>query len=429
MKFILLILIFQLALSRVYSQDLQYARRIADTLSSGYFDGRGYVNEGSNRAAEYIARELSNFDIHSFGESYFQEFTFPMNIFPGNVKASLDGATMIPGRDFQVWSASPPVKGSFQIKTLKGNVFTSQKKLMRFSHRNHENTIIYVETKGVDKKKIQKGIDSLKFTNYLNAKGLIFAADQKLSWSVMMGYKQRAYPVIDIQQKIIKTRPRKISLDIDSRFVENNLVKNVCGFVRGSVQPDTFLVFTAHFDHLGRMGDQAYYPGANDNASGTAMVLDLARHYSLPENKPFYSMAFLFFTGEEAGLKGSGWFAEHPLLDQSKVKFLVNLDMVGTGSEGITVVNATKFKDAYNQMVKINADNEYIMTVKERGESCNSDHCPFYKKGVPSVFIYSMGNELKEYHNLDDIAQNLPFTEYKDIFRLVRDFMDQQRSE
>lgn len=87
------------------------------------------------------------------------------------------------------------------------------------------------------------------------------------------------------------------------------------------------------------------------------------------------------------------------------------------------MVNGSRFKEAYQRMAKINADQEYILTVKERGESCNSDHCPFYK-GVPAVFIYSMGKEFSEYHNDDDLFSKLPFTEYSDIFRLVKDFMN-----
>jgi Zn-dependent M28 family amino/carboxypeptidase len=196
------------------------------------------------------------------------------------------------------------------------------------------------------------------------------------------------------------------------------------GYVRGVVEPDSFLVFTAHYDHLGRMGKDVYFPGANDNASGTAMLLDLARYYSAEGKQPWYSIAFICLSGEETGLNGSGYYTRNPLFPLKQIKFLVNLDMVGTGSEGITMVNATVFKEAYERMVKINADHEYILTVKQRGESCNSDHCPFYQMGVPAVFIYSQGKEFTEYHNPDDKSSILPLTEYKDIFRLMVDFMD-----
>ena len=135
-------------------------------------------------------------------------------------------------------------------------------------------------------------------------------------------------------------------------------------------------------------------------------------------------MVFVAVSGEEAGLLGSTYLAGNPLFPLTAVRFLVNLDMMGTGSEGITMVNGTVFPKAYNLMAKINADNNYILTVRNRGESCNSDHCPFYQKGVPAVFLYAMGKEFTEYHNVNDQAVNLPLTEYEDIFRLIRDFMN-----
>ena len=89
------------------------------------------------------------------------------------------------------------------------------------------------------------------------------------------------------------------------------------------------------------MGKDVYFPGANDNASGVAMLLNLANYYSKKENQPKCSIAFIAFAGEEAGLLGSKYFSEHPLIPLNKMKFLVNLDLLGTGDEGMMVVNAT----------------------------------------------------------------------------------------
>ena len=122
------------------------------------------------------------------------------------------------------------------------------------------------------------------------------------------------------------------------------------------------------------------------------------------------------------GLKGSSYYVENPFFPLESIRFLINLDMVGTGSEGITVVNGTVYTDAFAKLDSINTANDYIAQVAERGESCNSDHCPFYQKGVPSVFIYSRGKEYLEYHNIYDLPEYLPFTKYEGIFRLLRDF-------
>jgi len=409
------------------AQDILYARKVIDTLSSPGMEGRGYVNRGDRKAAGFLASEYKRLGVSPFDDDYFQEYHFPMNTLPGKLELSVNGIPLDPGSQFQVWAASPAMAGNFKVKVLKGKDIMDEKRFRRFMKKDLTNKFLLIDKKGIEDKKALARIDSLKFTNYPGTKGMIFVSDQKLSWSVMIGYQPRNYSVIDILREALPEKPSTLSLTVESRFFREYRTQNVIGFLKGAVQPDTFLVFTAHYDHLGRMGSEVYYPGANDNASGTAMVLDLARHYKQPGNQPYYSIVFICLSGEEAGLHGSTYCADNPPVDLRKVKFLVNLDMVGTGSEGITMVNATVYKDAYQKMVKLNADHEYLLTVKERGESCNSDHCPFYKKGVPAVFIYSMGKEFGEYHNQDDISSKLPLSEYNDIFRLLVDFMNSMK--
>ena len=86
------------------------------------------------------------------------------------------------------------------------------------------------------------------------------------------------------------------------------------------------------------MGKKTYFPGGNDNASGTSMVLNLMEYYSNPINKPRYTIVFILFAGEEAGLLGSEYYTTHPTKDLNKIKFLLNLDLMGTGEEGMMVV-------------------------------------------------------------------------------------------
>jgi aminopeptidase YwaD len=424
-KYFLAVIILIQSLFSV-SQDIEYARHIIDTLSSPSFDGRGYVNGGDKRASEFIAGQFRRFNLKTFSKNYFQYYSFPMNTLPGKLEAKLNGKPLIAGEQFQVWAATPTLKGTYKVVVLKGKDITNPKRFARITTRDFNGKFVLIDKKGITDKIILAKLDSLRFTNFIRSKGLIYVSDQKLTWSVMVGYRPRSYAVLDIRREALPKKPHFIDLTIESVFEPDHSARNVIGYVQGKTEPDSFLVFTAHYDHLGRMGNAVYYPGANDNASGTSMVLDLARHYSLPENQPYYSIIFICLSGEEAGLKGSTFCAEHPTFPLKKVKFLMNIDMVGTGSEGITMVNATIYKDAFQRMVKINADNEYLLAVKERGESCNSDHCPFFKQGVPAVFIYSMGKEFTEYHNPDDKSSKLPLSEYKDIFRLVRDFMDSE---
>ncbi len=395
-----------------------------DTLAAQGMHGRGYVADGDKIAAKFLAGEFDKMRLLSFVPGYWQTYSFPMNILPGKLEAFANDKLLKAGSDYQVWAAAPDMNGTYKVVSLTSEILLNDKKLKKFSSEDYSHKFVLIDKKGITDKKALAVLDSLKFYNFLKAPGLIYLSDTKLTGSVMIGFKQRNYAVIDLRREALPKKMQTFSLEVESEFVPDHKAANVIGWIKGQAQPDTFLVFTAHYDHLGRMGKDVFYPGANDNASGTAMVTDLARHYSQPGNQPYYSMAFILLSGEEAGLLGAKYCASHPPFDLKKIKFLVNLDMVGTGSEGITMVNATKFKNAYDRMVKINAENEYILTVKERGESCNSDHCPFYEKGVPAVFIYSMGKEFTEYHNPGDQSSTLPLSEYSDIFRLMRDFMD-----
>ena len=179
------------------------------------------------------------------------------------------------------------------------------------------------------------------------------------------------------------------------------------------------IVFSAHYDHLGRMGLETYFPGANDNASGTAMLLSLAEHYV--KNPSDYNIVFIAFAGEEAGLVGSKYYTENPLFPIKRIKFLVNLDIMGSGEEGITAVNATLFEDQFETLQQVNSKKNYLSKIKSRGPAANSDHYWFTELGVPCFFIYTMGPN-KHYHDVFDTYEELSFAEYNDLFQLLIDF-------
>ena len=105
-------------------------------------------------------------------------------------------------------------------------------------------------------------------------------------------------------------------------------------------------------------------------------------------------------------------------IDLSRIKMLVNLDLNGTGDEGITVVNATAQQGIYDQLVAINEKTQDLPQVKSRGPACNSDHCPFVQKGVPAIFIYTMGG-VSYYHDVMDRPETLPLTKFDGLYRTL----------
>lgn len=359
-----------------FAQDVDAARKTIDTLTSEYFWGRGYTNNGLKKTAEYLAAEFKHYGLKPLaGKNYCQEFQFPVNTFPGKMDVSVNGIELIPGRDFII---TPDSRGT----KAKGKL-TEQ--------------------------------DS---THFMNAESrVIVSLENKLTWSV--ADKAQDYTNIQILKSGLKEKPASFDANIENKEVAAFKAWNVCGMVKGTRKPDSLIVITAHYDHLGGMGKETFFPGANDNASGTTLLLNLAKHYS--ENPPPYSIVFICFTGEEAGLIGSKYFSENPLINLSSIRFLINIDLAGTGDEGITVVNASVFPKEFTILKEINTANNYLAQVKSRGKAANSDHYWFTEKGVPSFFIYTLGG-IKAYHDVFDVAETLPLTEYSDLFNLITSF-------
>lgn len=419
-----LLLLFSIPFfSTVSGQDIRKAREIMDTLASQSMYGRGYVNNGTGIAADFIATHMKQTGLQPLSPEFRQDFFANIKTYPGTVSLKINGKPLKAGTDFALLTGSPSVTGKFKILMIDSTWFIKIKKLQRLHKKNLDKTLIMYDPAQM-KGKNSKLADSLFRYNYLECAGFIHISDKpSISWSVVSPTEVLDFPVLTVLASSLPRRSKKTDLTIELKVIEEFKLSNVIGYIPGTTEPDSFVVVTAHYDHLGMLGRDAYFPGANDNASGIAMLLDLAYYYQT-QNRPPFSMIFIAFAAEELGLKGSKYCAESSLFDLKKVKFLVNLDMVGTGSEGITVVNADQFPSYYDRMIKINSSKAYLPKVAKRGESCNSDHCPFYKKGVPAIFIYSNGKEHLEYHNIYDQADRVPLTEYDDIFRLVRDFID-----
>ncbi|MNU27523.1 Aminopeptidase YwaD precursor [compost metagenome] len=361
----------------VYSQHKAYSRAVVDTLCSPYFYGRGYVKNGMERAAQYIAAVFKENGLKPLsGQSYFQAFSYPVNTFPGMVKVSIDGQELVAGRDYLVGPESRANKGSFTLGQRDSNIYVAQAKVP-----------------------------------------VVIEQVKKLIWSPAPEVAE--YTLIQLLDTAGNKHPQTVQLNIEQAFIPEFKTANVCAMIKGTQYPDSFLVVTAHYDHLGGMGSQVYFPGANDNASGVALLLNLAQYYA--RNPQKYTMVFIAFAGEEIGLKGSKYFTEHPLMPLSRIKFLINTDLAGTGVEGITVVNATEFPKAFTQLQEINTKQKLFTAVHSRGKAANSDHYFFTEKGVPAFFIYTQGG-IAAYHDIYDQAHTLPLDHQEQLFELIVQF-------
>ncbi len=427
----------------IFSQEIKigdaydYARKIVDTMASKSMHGRGYVKGGDSIAANYIKTEFTKFELKSFGSDYYQSFTFPVNTFPGIMKfgfipdryAKLSPEKVppayrfdgIPAVNFLIDPSSSLMGGWFDLLIFDSTNAGSHKGFKKFKKQiqSPPNTIILVDDRNVvDKKKLEyfKKVKS----NCFETRGVVEFV-KKLTWD--QSQKTLETFKIQIYSESLKTDTGHYHaiIGIENKFLPAHPSQNVIGYIKGSEHPDSFIVFTAHYDHLGQMGKDVYFPGANDNASGCAMLLNLARYYSKPEHQPKCSVAFIAFCGEEVGLLGSKYYTEHPLFPLKQIKFLLNMDIMGTGEEGITMVNGSIYKKEFEKLKQINAENNFIKDVKIRGKAANSDHYWFSEKGIRAGFIYTMGG-IKAYHDIYDRAETLPLNEFQNLFLLIIKF-------
>ncbi len=373
MKVFSSILLLMISALQLIAQDRTYAIKTIEELCSQKYFGRGYVKGGLDKSRDFILQELKRWKVSPMSSSGFlQQFSFPVNTFPGEMSLELDGAKLRPGIDFIVSPESTGLKAS-GVLTMKDS-----------SH--------YVDA----------------------ANRLQISYLKKLTWSVAV--QESDYTAILVDQNLLSNKAENYRVTVENKFIDNFKASNICGVIKGRKKPDSLILITAHYDHLGGMGSKVYFPGANDNGSGISLLLNLAKHYSL--NAPDYSIGFICFAGEEAGLLGSRHFSENPLVDLKKVRFLINLDLTGTGEEGATVVNASVFKSEFEILDNINRDKNYLSKITARGKAANSDHYWFSEKGIPSFFIYTNGG-IKAYHDVYDIPKTLPLTEFDDLFRLI----------
>lgn len=415
----LFILQFSFSISSFSQTRDQWLKQLTDSS----FHGRGYVHNGDKIAADYLEQEFKKLGALPIKESYRQFYHHDVNTFPDSMRVTVNGKNLVPGEDYIIENESWSSFGKFDtvISILDNNKFTLEE--LKIIERG--NCAVVWDLHSVDKMiddkaKLFKEVD--RRINILSERiPVLILTTLKLTWSV--GHYSNHYPIIQCDfNKFPKDSIISISMGIKNNLIKNYQSSNVYGMVKAKKKwkKKKYLVYAAHYDHLGRMGEKTYFPGANDNASGTTMLLCLMEYYTKNPPKDF-NVVFIGFSGEEAGLKGSDYFVKNTPIPLEKIAFVMNMDMLGTGEEGITVVNATKHTKEFELLEKINAEKNYLVKIKKRGETSNSDHYWFDKNGVKSFFIYTMGG-IQAYHDVFDKYETLPLTEFEDLKKMLVEF-------
>lgn len=194
---------------------------------------------------------------------------------------------------------------------------------------------------------------------------------------------------------------------------------NIIGFLDNNA-PKT-IVIGAHYDHLGR-GDfggskdldniGTIHNGADDNASGVAGLLELARYYATNNKKEAFNILFIAFSAEEVGLLGSKHWTENPTLPLNRVHWMLNMDMIGrfNPERGVSIIGygtSSKFPTIFEGVSK------NIKWYTSKNGNGGSDQTSFYRKNIPVLFFHTDGHE--DYHKTTDDAHKIDYISLKSI--------------
>jgi hypothetical protein len=245
----------------------------------------------------------------------------------------------------------------------------------------------------------------------------IHVADDFLSGS--------GFTLKDLQSKIdASKKPFSIDLntsaeiEVHAKYIEKQPTMNTIGLLPGSDDKlkDEYIVVGAHLDHVGSQGGEIYAPGANDNASGSAAVLETAKAFIESKVHPRRSVIFVLFASEEIGLAGSTYFVEHSPVPLEKIIAMINMDCIGYG-DSIRVGNGKSAPFLW-KIVK-EQDSIYTkMMVKDTWSGGGADATPFHQKGIPCAYFVTT-NSYEHLHYITDKPETLNQDLYEKITKLV----------
>ena len=221
-----------------------------------------------------------------------------------------------------------------------------------------------------------------------------------------------------------KTDPHK-EVEFEMNPTDSTITgRNILGYVNNN--SDQTIVIGAHYDHLGYGGDgslyrgdeKAIHNGADDNASGVAVMLNLAAN--LKEANKGNNYLFMAFSGEEMGLLGSNYFSKNPTIDSKKINYMINLDMVGRlKADSTLAVYGVGTSPMFKQV--LNASNDRFKLVENESGVGPSDHTSFYLIDVPVLHFFTGQHE--DYHKPGDDSDKINYEGMEAISTYILDLV------
>lgn len=400
------------------SQNMNYAKQIIKDLSSDTFFGRAYSNKGDSIAAEYLKNEIKNIGLKKVNDSYYQKYTISVNTISSTPIVRFCNNKLKPAEDFIIIPSSPDVNAYIPICKIDKNIMTNYWAFNHFFREDKSHCLIMIDSTGMDNPELFSFANLMLTKDIVDSKGII-EITSRLKYTARTELSDKIH--IQVNPKAVNYKADSVFISIENEFFESYETQNIIGYIKGKT--DTIIMITAHYDHLGMMGN-IMFPGANDNASGVSMLLNLAKYYSKKNTAPKHTLVFALFSGEEAGLLGSRYFVNNPLFDLDLIKLLINFDMVGTGKDGVVAFNAKEYSEIDSILTNLYNQNKYFNNFRTTEAVYSSDHAPFHEKSVNALFFMTAGGN-ENYHQPNDKFEYLSFDAYQGLFKMITDLINE----
>lgn len=422
-------------------------------LASDSLKGRASGSEGNNIAAKYVAEEFKSYGLLPKGDegSYDQSFEVVAEVKAGDKNLlSINGQTFELGKDFQplVFSMDTIAEGQvisvgYGIAAEDYNDYQSvnvaekivlvmrespdadnphskfyhesavRRKAAVAAEKGAVGLLIYSATEDDDE------LIPLNYDNTSSNYGIpVFSIRRNVAMQLLgmdsaklAGYQNRLNAKSPFS--IVTQATAKMQSQVE--FIRKK-TNNVLGYLEGSDAnlKNEVIIVGAHYDHLGMgggtslyRGEPAVHNGADDNASGTAAILEIAQKLASARSQLKRSVLVIGFSGEEMGLLGSKYFVEHPTVDLKSVAVMFNFDMVGRLRDKKLIVNGIGTSPVFRHLVNSMSDTARIIPVLKEDGNGPSDYAEFYRKDIPVIAFFT--NTHEDYHKPTDDADKINY--------------------
>lgn len=432
---------------------------VVEELSSERYQGRSVLGDGDLQAARFLIDQLDGIDgvvpcpaagpedaaVHPYLKSevkpagagrwevaenlekylpWLQHFQFPMNVMRGAMSLSVDGVDYAPTLDYTVKEFSPECHGFFKVTYLDEEAYRPEGFIEHLSSGLYRDQFVVIDWQHYLEVFQPDPFDKYQpyLTQLSDIGGIILKQEEQFPYFKARSYYRTPYPVLFVNGSF-PSDAREIELHLDAEMLPMRDAHNIVAWLPGTnPAADTYYTFIAHYDHLGSMGADFVFPGANDNASGAAMLVALAKYFS--KHRPEHGIQFILLDAEEENLLGAFFYCGNPRKPLDHIEYLINLDMVGDDGDHLSTEVSAAGAAGLGQFRTINEDGKFPpFDIALQPLSDNSDHYAFAEQGVPCIYFETAGSMYEHYHTPRDTYTHTRDTNFDRLFHMLTSFI------